>query len=105
MENRKLTPTEELVLKRIKKANASNPVTRAELCRITGIRDNMVREIIGTLRDNGYRIVGSASTKGYYLARSEKQYKAFREEYLKKGLTFLNRIKAMDGYTEGQVSL
>lgn len=97
--------TEELILSLIKKASEKHPVTRAELRDITGLKDSHVREVIGQLRDKGNRVVGVAGTKGYYIARSEKQYKAFRAEYEKKAMTYLKRLKAMDGQTEGQIEL
>jgi len=103
--DKNLTPTEELVLRLIKQGNANHPITRKELCEATGLKDSFVREIVGKLRDKGCRVVGSATTKGYYIARSEKQYKAFREEYYNKAMTYLKRISAMDGATEGQVAM
>ena len=103
--DKNLTPTEELVLKLIKQGTANHPITRRELCFRANLKDSFVREIIGKLRDKGYRVVGSATTKGYYIARSEKQYKEFREEYYRKAMTYLKRISAMDGQTEGQVAM
>ena len=98
-------PLEELVLGALKTATKERPFTRAALKDLTGMKDSRARDLIGRLRDRGYRVVGSAGTKGYWIAKDESEYIAFRREYERKAMTYLSRLKAMDGYTEGQTSM
>lgn len=100
-----MSEREKTILSRLRKASQKNPVSRYELRDLTGLSDRNVREAIGDLRDKGFRIVGSAGTKGYYIARSEKQYAAFRAEYLKKAKTYMDRVEKMDNFVEGQVKM
>ena len=37
----------------INKSTKNNPITRAELCNITGLSDRIVRRIIADLREEG----------------------------------------------------
>lgn len=96
---------EQTVLDALKECSKENPLTRSALREILHYKDRAARRVIGDLRDKGVRVVGSGSTKGYYIAESESEYRAFRNEYHKKAMTYLNRISAMDRYTEGQVSM
>ena len=96
---------EKEVLEAIKEASKEHPLTRQKLKEIVGAKDSHARDYIGRLRDKGYRIVGSAGTKGYYIAESESEYKEFRKEYHAKAMTYLRRIKAMDNFVERQVRM
>lgn len=98
-------PVEEIVLGALKVSSKHNPLTRAKLKDLTGMKDSRARDVIGRLRDKGYRVVGSAGTKGYWIAENESEYLAFRREYHDKAITYLSRISAMDNYTEGQTSM
>ena len=97
-----MTDRAKAVLEALKSASKDHPLTRSELKDITKLPDNASRDIIGALRDDGYRVVGSAGHKGYWLARTDEEYTAFRTEYYAKGMTYIRRVKAMDRYTDGQ---
>lgn len=99
------SPTEEMVLEALKECSKERPLTRSRLKDLTGMKDSRARDIIGRLRDRGVRVVGSAGTKGYWIAEGESEYLAFRKEYQNKAMTYLSRISAMDSYTEGQTSM
>lgn len=96
---------DEMVLEALMGATKSNPLTRDRLRDITKMRDSVAREIIGRLRDQGYRVIGSAGVKGYWIAKSDEEYLAFRAEYHAKAMTYLRRVQAMDSFTEGQTSM
>ena len=96
---------EALVLDTLRDRSKENPLTRAELKQIVGTKDRRAREIIESLRSQGYRIVSTASAKGYWLARDEVEYRAFSAEYGKKAYTIMHNIHMMDQYTEGQESI
>lgn len=103
-----LSVNEQLVLKALKKKSAKNPLTRSDLKDITKLTDANNRAILGSLRDKGYRIISgslSKSTKGYWLAKTDKEYKVWSEAYRKYALRVLTRLAAMDKKVKGQVSL
>lgn len=95
----------EAVLARIVARSRDNPISRADLAQETTLSDREVRRIIERLRNDGIRIAGTSRDKGYYLARTEKDYKDFRRDYLAKAFTMYRTVMAMDEATEGQVEL
>lgn len=84
-------------------ATREDPITRADLVAYTGFADRQVRKAIDDLRDEGLRIV--STSKGYYIAATEEDYKAFRALYIARVRTMLARLKKMDAFTEGQLEL
>lgn len=95
----------EAVLARIVARSLDNPISRAELAQETTLSDREVRRIIRTLRESGIRIAGTSKSKGYYLIRTESEYKDFRRDYLAKATSIYKAIMAMDEATEGRVEL
>lgn len=85
-------------------ATKENPATRKRLMEATGFTDRMVRKEIEHLRDNGVRICSSESG-GYWLAKSESEYKEFRKNYASRFYRGLRTLAKMDGSTEGQIEL
>ena len=81
------------------------PVTREHLEVATGMTDRTNRAIIEDLRKEGVRICSTAQKGGYWIARTEKEYKAFRKEYLSGAYKRLETVKKMDNITEGQVEM
>jgi hypothetical protein len=63
---------------------SANAVSRAELCRMWGMRDRKVRALIADLRawDNGddMAIVSSSHGKGYYRTKDQSELEDFRRE-------------------------
>lgn len=96
---------EKAVLETLQDKSKENPLTRTELRQIVGSRDSNARAVIQSLRSQGFRIVSSAGSKGYWIATDTEEYKAFRAEYIRKASTIINNIKAMDAYTEGQETI
>lgn len=93
---------EKTVLEALQGRDKDHPLTRSELRQIVGTRDSAARGVIQSLRYQGYRIVGTASAKGYWFAQDESEFKAFLREYTKKGYTIIEIGRRMEGYTEGQ---
>ena len=91
------------LLELISEATKQNPITRRELVNLTHIKDRQVRDLIGELRGEGNRIV--STSKGYYIAENEDDYKAFRAVYIAKARCIFDRVSAMDAYTGGQESM
>lgn len=68
----------ELILSEIKKATATNRVSREELVKITGRTDRSVRRTIDELRKEGEPIFSDPYSKGYYYSTDMKDYLKFR---------------------------
>jgi len=92
------------VIERLNKATKENPLSRNELSRMFG-SERKARTEIQRLRLQGHRICAVNDGKGYWIAKSESEYKDFRRYYMSYPLTTFRTIKAMDGFTEGQVEL
>lgn len=92
----------EIVLQECKSRTKSNPLTRKELRDITKLSDASSRNIIGGLRDMGYRIINDS--QGYWYANAE-EYKAWLPTYEAYAKTIYSRISAMNKYTEGQIEI
>lgn len=99
-----LTALESVILDRLARATKWDPVSRRELVFLTGTRDRTVRECIASMRRKGVRVASSSSRYGYWLCRSEGEYKVLRNEYLSRIDTLSKTLKAMDSVVGGQVS-
>jgi len=97
-----LSKNEELVLEACKGASKNRPITRLELKIITKLNDSDNREIIGRLRDYGYRI--AHSNKGYWYA-NDAEYSEWISRYVKNANTIYKRKAAMDNFVEGQAGI
>ena len=86
------------------KATREQPATRKRLMEVTGFTDRMVRKEIERLRDNGVRICYGKSG-GYWLAKSESEYKDFRKSYASRFYRGLHTLAKMDRATDGQMEL
>lgn len=89
----------------IKEGTQEKPVSRFYLTLQTGLSDRKVRNLAGELRDKGIRVCGTSNESGYWIAQSEVEYKEFRANYISKAVTILNRVKAMDNQTDGQMEM
>lgn len=80
-------------------------VKRGELCRLCKTSDRQVRKTIENLRSKGIRICSGNGEAGYYLARTDEEYKIFEREYLSRAYTALNTARAMRQNNSGQMRL
>lgn len=100
-----LTDSQATILARLKEASRTEPVTKKELMIITGLSERTVRRVLGELRDNGYRICENSGFKGYWLAKSEADYKVFRSDYVSRIRVQSNRVRAMDNMEPQQIEM
>ena len=91
----------ETLIERLKKADRDNPVRRP----MDPLADRGFRKEIEELRERGHRVVSTNGKSGYWIAKDDKEYREFRENYSSKAFTILRRRSAMDAYMEGQVEL
>lgn len=96
-----LTYNEELCERKLAMGTRLNPVAIWEITDVLGVQASSARIIISSLRDKGVRVCSDAN--GYWIAQSDADYIEFRKTYLRKVLTRINRIKAMDSACKGQM--
>ena len=98
-----LTETQERIYQILKASEA--PVTRTSLCFFVQQSDRENRADIADMRKKGIRICSSSHSKGYWLAQSQEDYETLRNEYIARISDMASVVRAMDGYTEGQVRM
>ena len=84
-------------------ASKDQPLTREELKIITHKADRVSRDVIGDLREKGYRV--AHSSKGYWFALDPQDYAEWAPRYTANAYTILSRKSAMDRWTEGQLEM
>ena len=95
-----------IIYNTIRAASIDKPASRETLIVRTGLPDRQVRKHIEELREQGVRVCGTSRDKGYWIAANEKEYQAFRLDYMSKAKTIFRRTQAMDGQEiDGQVSI
>lgn len=100
-----LSTTQALILERLKKTTPNDRLSRKELSILISTDDRDARREIVSMRKKGVRIGTDSSKGGYYLIESEEEYKALRNEYVRRISDMASTLKAMDTYTKGQVRL
>lgn len=64
---------------------AENAISKEEICRKTRLNERTVREVIAELREEGYLIISTSKSKGYYFPNSKKEAEHFVNEMEKRG--------------------
>lgn len=77
-------------------ASKDKPVTRKDIMDKFNVGDRYARLMIEELRDEGVRINGTPRTKGYWLIKSEQEYRDFRAVYITNAQTIKTRVRNMD---------
>jgi len=91
-----------LVMRELRKADKFRPVTKEYLCVLLHKNDREVRDMIKQMRDRGVRIASSSGSKGYWLAKTEREYNNLRGELIGRAKALLTTVARMDASTEGQ---
>ena len=99
-EIKELTEKEIILVSMLQNATRDKPVTR-QILRQTFGNDRKCRDMIANIRKNGYRVVTNFSTGGYWIAKTEKEYREFRPKYVSYALEIQETVEEMDN--EGQV--
>ena len=82
------------------RADKEHPVTRQEICHTFLVSDRKARNMIEELREQGIRVCGTSQAEGYWIAKTQKEYEAFRRDYTAKARTILRRAGNMDAETD-----
>ena len=87
-------------------ASKENPMDRKHIAEISQVPERKIRLIIKGLRKKGVRVVSYSENRGgYWIAKTEEEYKRFRAEYMSRINDMLETVKAMDEAVEGQICL
>ncbi len=87
----------------INKSTKNNPITRAELCEMTGLSDRIVRRIIADLREEGNWIINRGN--GYYRGRSESDRKYLIADYNSRITKMAKTVRALESHVRGQINV
>lgn len=97
---------EDVLKNMLDNASRDHPVTREEITRTFRVSDRTARKMIEDLREKGVRVCGMNTDKGYWIAKTQKEYEVFRREYVSKATTIFRRAVNMDMQTdERQVNM
>lgn len=94
---------EETVYERLSDLKDGERMTRTDLRLILGLPDRACRRVIEDMRAKGIRIASGGGAPGYYLAKTEEEYRAFEREYLSRAYKALATARAMRMSNVGQV--
>ena len=72
---------------------SENSISRAELCRITGIDDRTVRDLIARARETTCICNGQSERGGYYLPETIDEANRFYAQERKRALSILKRLR------------
>lgn len=95
----------EQVYNRLKQASKKNPMDRRYYALVTGSSERAVRKAISVLRNEGVRVCATSHGYGYWIAKDEEEYNAFRGEYMSRANEIMKTVKAMDDAGEKQISI
>ena len=99
-----LTELEALIYDRLERATKWDPATRRELVFLTKKDDRTVRDMIKAIRKKGGRVCSLSTRYGYWVAKSDEEYKDFRKEYTSRICDLAETLRAMDGSVGGQLT-
>ena len=98
-----LTPTQTSLMLLLMTGTPDRPISRTDMILCTNQSDGKNRKDILAMRDKGLRICASTANGGYWIARSDSEYKHFRGEYVSRIKSLVRTLKAMDENVEGQI--
>jgi len=78
-------------------------LTRDEIVYELGIPDRIGRRSIESMRSKGARIASGGGAPGYFLCKTDEEYRQFEREYLSRAYKALKTAKAMRDSKIGQV--
>ena len=100
---KELTGRELVLLDMLDKASKANPVTRERMKNTFYVGDRTCRDMITNIRKQGHRVVTDSKNGGYWIAKSESEYRKFRPHYVAYAEDIFDTAEKMDN--EGQVSM
>lgn len=86
----------------LNEATQDRPVCRYQYQLKTGKPERQFRKEVEALRKQGVRVVTSHEKKGYWIAKTDEEYIAFRNQQMSRVVSMLETLKAMDRNILGQ---
>lgn len=72
------------------------PITKKQLYSMTGYSDREIRAAIQTLRNNGYPVMSSSRTNGYWIARNEDEIYMLVNELRSRASEMLKTARSLE---------
>ena len=97
---------DEILKQMLAEASQDKPVTRETIMHTFRISDLSARKMIEDLREQGVRVCGQNTDKGYWIAKTQEEYERFRRDYVAKATTLFRRARKIDeenGKKEGRI--
>lgn len=91
-ENYIMTTVESQVWNRL----SHKPITKKELHSMTGYSDREIRAAVQTLRNNGYPVMSSSKTNGYWIARNEDEIYMLIAELKSRASEMMNTARSLE---------
>lgn len=80
----------------LKRSSREQPASRQMLMIATGLSDREVRKLIHRMRMDGLRICSDSHSSGYWKAKTQKDYEAFRKQFTSYAREIQKAARAMD---------
>lgn len=93
------------IYRKLQSHNKERPMSRYAVAKELNVNERTVRETINALRKDGIRVCSDSNGHGYWIAKSEEEYKRFRAEYVSRAVKIFETVGRMDASTEGQICL
>ena len=91
-ENYIMTTVEAQVWNRL----SDEPISKNELHSMTGYSDREIRAAVQTLRNNGYPVMSSSKTNGYWIARNEDEIYMLIAELKSRASEMMNTTRSLE---------
>lgn len=72
------------------------PTTKKQLYSMTGYSDREIRAAVQTLRNNGYPVMSSSKTNGYWIARNEDEIYMLIAELKSRANEMMNTARSLE---------
>ena len=92
-----------LLLAELTKATKDNPLYRFDFAEKVGSSERTVRTQIEELRNQGIRICSYSDGKGYWVAKSDKEFRRLQAEYTSRIAKMAQTLRAMERNIDGQI--
>lgn len=87
----------------LNEATMEKPVCKLEYTLKFGKDERTFRQAIHEMRNHGIRVVSSAQSKGYWIAKSDREYRDFRKETISRINKMSKMLRLMDANIDGQI--
>lgn len=94
-----------LLLAELTKATKDNPLYRFDFAEKVNMTERTIRTQIEELRNQGVRICSYSDGKGYWVAKSDKEFRRLQAEYTSRIAKMAQTLRAMETNIDGQMEV